>query len=150
MKRTAGITVNAVLSAAAGLLAAWPVLAFLWRGLPAAGDAPVPNLRGLLIAVALFQLGFAAWGLWNAAGLLRMRAWARVSVLCFAAVLVILNAGGLYAALAALRDLPPGASRLEAACLQLAPRAAAALVGIWWLVYFNTSRIKNLFLISRI
>jgi hypothetical protein len=66
------ITASAVLSAVAGLLSAWPVVVFLFQGLPAAGHAPVPNLRGLLIAVALFQLSFAVWGICNAVGLLRL------------------------------------------------------------------------------
>jgi hypothetical protein len=121
---------------------------FLSHGLPEAGDAPVPHLRGLLILVALFQLAFAAWGVCNAVGLLRLRVWARVSVLFFAGVLVLLNGSAFFGGLIALGNLPAGSPGVTAAGAALLPRVLMVLVGIWWLVLFNTRRMKDAFAAS--
>lgn len=114
-----------------------------------ASTTPLPVY--VLMGVALLAL--SAWGIISAIGLLRLRNWARLSFVVFAAMLMAISsfaALGLLVIIPALAltpsvnpDIEPGAT--VAIYLLLLPVLAGLAIGIWWLVYFNRARVRSRF-----
>ena len=122
---------------------------------PGTPPPPPPQVLKLLIAaVGIFELLVAAWGVSTIVGLVRLKSWARYSILVIGGLLTLF--GITSAAFLALlpkimavsspqAELPPHLMQGMLLFLGLFYTGMAA-VGIWWLVYFNLGTIKAFFL----
>ena len=116
-------------------------------------------LRMLLAAVAVVELLVAGWGIFTVVGIIRLRNWARYSILVIGGLLAfagITSAAGL-ALLPSIMDqvnrtqpsqqaaLPPHLMQGMLIGLGLFYTVVAG-IGVWWLVYFNLRTVKSYFL----
>jgi hypothetical protein len=138
------------------------VTVFVMRqGLTPAATVPgamVPSaamMMGFSAVIALVELAAAVWGGATVAGLLKMKPWARVSIMvlggCVAAF-SLLGALGMAAVPAILKAtpnaMPPNANPAQLHVVFMAMTAFCLLVagvGIWWLVYFALRSTGNAF-----
>ncbi|HXN27823.1 MAG TPA: hypothetical protein VN902_11920 [Candidatus Acidoferrales bacterium] len=158
MQRPAGVTISAVVvfigSGLALLSAALMILAF--AVMPA--EATPAFTRGAGLIVSIFMLGFAAWGIATGVNLLHLREWARISMIVFSGLLLVMGVPGLLMMLVMPLPAPPtptlpsGAAMPPMEHLMTAVRvgmaifyALLALLGGWWIYFFNTRPIKERF-----
>ena len=162
MKRPVGVTLASILL---GLFASIALLlaagtAFLAASLAHHGVAPptgpaLPSsfFSWILVLEALVTAAFAGWAIATLIGLLRLRNWARLSILVIGAIIVFLAVCGVlgaafgYVAQAALPPdprLPPHLFAITFAVMA-AINAAIAGLGAWWLIYFTRPRLRELF-----
>lgn len=123
---------------------------------PAANGAPPPPpglLAGTMLFSALFYLTIAAWGGTTLVGLIRMRTWARISMIIIGGGLIIaglLGAAGMSAAqmLSARAPMPPNTD-LRALHVTFVLMTMFSLgiagVGIWWIIYFLLRSTRDAF-----
>lgn len=149
MKRSIGVTLSAILTilgATALLLLAALMLAtlFVQRSQP----APSAFVRWSVLVFSFLLLVFAAWGIATAVGLFRLRAWSRWSILVFSGLLATF--GGLSVLMVAILPMPPPPdtpANIWAVVLIgfVSFYALLALIGGWWLYFFNAARTKAQF-----
>jgi len=147
-RRPASVTAAAVvamLGSLAAFLFAAMILTTAFIELP---PPRPPNYTGLAIGTGVVIGALAILGLATSIALLRMRRWARVSILVFAGALVIVCAMSL--AVVAAMPLPPEAEADPTVDpvirpLMLAIFATPLLVGVWWLVQFNLRSVRDAF-----
>jgi len=127
----------------AALLMAGPYLA------PQPAQPPLPvNLSRVAFTMGLVCVALAALGIATAIGLLRMRAWARVSMLVFA---VIMGVTSLVAGVAtAVMPLPPTPNAPAGVASTIrwviaGVYAVPLLIAVWWLVLFNKPSTRDAF-----
>jgi hypothetical protein len=124
---------------------------------PPASGQPVPAFPLIAITTftVVFYVGFGVWGVVSAIGLLRMRNWARICFAVFGGILCLFSIFGAFGSLMAMqfvpRTLPSGnnvPSELLTGIFVIFGIVAllCAGLGIWWLIYFNRSRVKVQFL----
>ena len=159
MKRPAGVTISAVLvfigSGVALLSAVLMILAF--AVMPAAESTPAFT-RGAGLIMSIFMLGFAAWGIVTGINLLHAREWSRISMIVFSGLLLVMAVPGLLMMLVMPLPTPPvpavpnGEAIPPLEHLMTAVRigmavfyALLALLGGWWIYFFNTRPIKEHF-----
>lgn len=108
---------------------------------------PQPSLEmvaAFVMIFALIEASIAVWGGITVAGLLKLKQWARISILILGGLLV---AGGLLFAFSSammpvMMKATPMPPQVNMAQMKLIFAAFAlvsvgvALVGVWWLVYF--------------
>jgi len=154
-KRSPGVTAAAVVVfAGSGFVASILLLALVSILLahtlrPARPEAATPaNLTAMLATGAAFYGALAAWGITTGVGLLRLRSWARASILIFSGLLAataIFSAPVLFLISRTpqmQRDVPG----FQAAMLGiLVFMGFLALVGIWWLVLFSLKSVRAQF-----
>ena len=158
MQRSAGVTASAVLtfigSAFTLLMAAFAMLgALISSRLPMTRPAPV-NLGAIVAVEALFIFGFGAWGLASGVGLLKLKQWARISVIVFAAILVFCCVpAGLLMAFIPLPNTSapnlPGDIMIIMRVGMVAFYGAFALLGGFWLYFFNRKSVREQFQVQR-
>lgn len=163
MRRPLGVTLSSIvlgLCAAFALLltASTVFLVVYFRRLPVFQGRPGPP-PGVFIDVFLFLgaifLIVAVWAAATLYGLLKLRSWARYSIVVIGGLLTsvggVLIVGCVFLALAPptveapLGTLPRSMMQAIFAIESLFYAAVAAL-GIWWLVYFNLRNTKVFFL----
>ena len=146
MKRSAGVTISAVVTLVGSLLTALCGVAML---VPFAvsqstgpGTPPYARVAGLVMAVLMFVL--AAWGIATAVGLFRLRRWARVCILVFSVFMVLTFGSGAivmaFLPLPSPPNAPPGLMtgiRIGIVCTY----GILALIGGWWLYLFNRASV---------
>jgi|HubBroStandDraft_6_1064221.scaffolds.fasta_scaffold285839_1 hypothetical protein len=154
MKRSSGITVSSIFvfigSGATLLFAAIMVAAGLLAGAEAKQAA---FMKYMMFVIAAIEAGFAAWGVASAVGLLRVREWARISMLVFSALLLLMSVPGFAIILVMPLQMPPSATDPELANhVLLATRVGmcifyAALIAIaaFWLYFFNSRSVRDQF-----
>jgi hypothetical protein len=117
---------------------------------------PAPRVLFAIVALtALLFAGVAVWAVITLVGLLRLRNWARYSILVLGGLLAGLGLISILGILvlptanpAATPGLPlpsPGLMQAMRAVIALF-YAGIAAVGAWWLVYFNLRSVKSFFL----
>lgn len=160
-EKPSGVFVAAIILA---LITAFELLstAFSAVTLFFASHAIAPNIasvRILLAVVHLLMLIFVFWCLWTVVGLFRFRLWARYCIIAIG-ILDFLFFASLSAGLAWLHGNPfvaamdarpnsalpfsPGVLMLGLAVFY----GLLALVGVWWVVYFNLARVRLAFVES--
>jgi hypothetical protein len=159
MKRPAGVTVSAVaVFIGSGLSLLFGVLMiFVFAVMPAAESTPAFTRDAGLIT-SVFMLGFAAWGIATGINLLHLREWARISMIVFSGLLLVMAVPGLLMMLVmplptpAVPAVPSGEAMPSMEHLMTAVRvvmavfyALLALLGGWWLYFFNSRPIREQF-----
>jgi hypothetical protein len=172
IRRPAGVTASAVVLglAAAVLLvfAALMVVAAVAAGhMPIAAtshnNTPPPSpavMTAMMTAFACFYLTLAGWAVTTLVGLLKMKTWARISVMIIGGGLALI---GLFSAvttaampllikskaLPASNTPPPDSAVMTSIFLCMAAAwLAAAGVGIWWLIYFLLRSTREAFTLA--
>jgi len=163
MKRSGGVTASAVIAIIGSvftiLLGGFAILgALLMRtmpNLPTTPAQPVPPVAFLLAESILF-LGFGIWGIASAVGLLRLKNWARVSLLVFAGLLcffsvccvlvfLLLLVAPLSLPMPPQQNVPPGFMAGFFGTMIVFALLLVAL-SVWWLFYFNRRDVKGQFM----
>jgi hypothetical protein len=89
--------------------------------------------------------GAAAWGIATSIGLFRLRNWARLSILVFSVLLVLMSAPSGLMALLMPFPAPRGADPSFTTVMRVGMGAfwlGLLAIGIWWLVFFNRAKVK--------
>lgn len=154
MARSAGITASAVAVFAGSALTILGGAAAI-LGMLLVSSRPMPNvpehfMSFVIIAEAVFAFGFGGWGIASGVGLIQTREWARISMVVFAALLVLFT---LPAALMmAFVPFPlPKDSNLPANFATMMRVGMVlfygffTLLGGFWLYYFNARSVKAQF-----
>ncbi|MEN6534668.1 MAG: hypothetical protein ABFD89_13450 [Bryobacteraceae bacterium] len=95
--------------------------------------------RFVTSAIEIGLVAFAAWGIWNAIGLLRGRVWARRSVLVFATALLVLETLGGAGTFQGIRNNPMPYIFARA----MLPHFLMGAFGVCWLVWLNTRQMRT-------
>ena len=171
MKRTFGIIFSGVLLLLGALFQL--LLAFLMAftgvflhkqiasgRLPnAPASPPMPGWMPIFIyAICAVFIALAVWGILTAIGLFRVRRWARYSVLVIGGILALFSLVSLLLTLAMLLAPLPVAAGMNASQVHSAQavtrvvfgviaflHAICCAIGVFWLVYFNKSRVREIF-----
>jgi len=165
MKRSGGVTASAVIAIIGSVLTVlfggFAILsALVMRTMPNLSTPPgQPALpippAAILFGESLLFVGFGAWGIASAVGLLKLKNWARICFLVFAGLLCAFSAIGALSLFAVLlifpriappqANMPPGMMTAVFGTMIVFALLLVAL-GIWWLIYFNRLEIKAQFM----
>jgi len=156
MRRSLGVTVCAVVAligAALTLLLGIIMLAVMIF-VPTPTSAQMPQspvvIKGIFLMGSLAYLLPAIWGISTGVGLLRLRNWARISMLVFSVLLVLMSVFSGLIALVLPLSAPPNSGldpsvatyiRIVMACFWLSLLG----IGLWWLIYFSRKQVKMQF-----
>lgn len=158
MKRPAGITLSAVVVfIGSGLTLLSGVLMILaFAVMPSDSTPAFTRSAGLIMSV--FMLGLAAWGIATGVNLLHLREWARISMIVFSGLLLVMAVPGLLMMLVMPlptlpvpavpngEAIPPLGHFMTAVRIGLAVfYALLALLGGWWVYFFNSRAIREQF-----
>lgn len=160
MKRSIGVTVIVVLSLLGsvftlllGFLMAW----VLFRA-PEASQSQFPGspafFKLMMSMVVLMYVAPAIWGIWTSVGLFRLKNWARLSIIAFAVLLILMSVSGLLMSLVVPIPSPPTGApdkSIETGVRLVIGGFASVLVslGVWWVVFFNRRKVREQFVSPR-
>jgi len=157
MKRSAGVTVIAILSLLGSLFTL--VMGALMAVIPFVASRAQPNespftprtFKVLMIGVSAFYVLPAIWGILTSIGLFRLKDWARISIIVFSVLLILMS--GFAILMVVVMPIPPAPNQAVDPAIAAGVRAfmaafAAGLIaiGTWWLVYFTRVRVKQQFM----
>jgi hypothetical protein len=158
MKRSLGLILSAIVLSLAALFLLLTTALMVFVGIFAGKQASVPAaphfVTYFMVACSVFYAVLAVWAILTVIGILRLRSWARYSILIIGsglAALGILSALGTLmgrSMLPTLQTQQPAADPHIMAVVFLFMTAVdllIAAVGIWWLVYFNLRSVRELF-----
>lgn len=170
MKRPAGVVVSAIVLILGSLfdllIAALMVFAATLAhrqttsgAVAASAYGPMaPWMPTFFYGIAAFMVLLTVWGILTAVGVLRLRRWARYSILIIGGGLAFfgfLSAASMLLLVFLPFPMPPSADPSQAHSLQFVMRAtlagtaffylAMAAIGVWWLVYFNRKTTRDVF-----
>lgn len=145
MSRPVGVTASAVVAILGSIFAL--LLAGIMVATPyiAPPQAQPPNGAQFIIAAAGMFAVLAGIGIWTAVGLFRLRSWARISILVFAGFLTAVSIFSLLITMV----VPIG--EYSAGTVHTFYRTIVVMfgiplvVGVWWLIQFNTQSTKAAF-----
>jgi len=156
MQRSTGVTVIAILSLIGSTLTfgIGIVLALVMtRGpLPRSNDFPGSPVffKIVLVGVVLMYLLPSGWGIASGIGLLRLKNWARVSMIVFSVLLIVMGVFSVLPSLfpiSSISNKPADASAMAAVRVFMGVFSLAlAGIGIWWLVFFTRPKVREQFL----
>ncbi len=156
MKRSAGVTVIVILSMFGSLLTftmgIFMLVVMIVAPVPSSNQIP----SSLIFIKVIFLLGSlmyllpAVWGIVTSIGLWRLKNWARISIIVFSVLLILM--GGFSGLMTLVVPMPPTPNgtvdpsvmtgiRISMGAFML----ALAGIGVWWLVFFNRSKVKEQF-----
>ena len=158
MNRSIGITVIAVLAMLGSLLTLLMgilvAISMALAPLPMSESGSYPGspaaLKAILLLSSLMYVGPAIWGIFTSIGLFRLRNWARISMIVFSVLLLLVSLfGGLGAFMVSTFTPPPAA--MDPAVM-MAVRVVFGIIwavllsiGTWWLIFFNRAKVKQQF-----
>jgi hypothetical protein len=125
----------------------------------ATAAAPMPDWMPVFIyAICVFIVVLAAWGISTAVGLIRMRRWARYSILIIGGLLAVFSFIQLLVTLLMMFVPLPAPPNVDASQAQTALaitrimfgviailHAIVCAVGVSWLIYFNREKVRDAF-----
>jgi hypothetical protein len=156
MKRSTGVTVIVILSLIGSVFTFGMGILMLVVMIvaPAPRSGPFPGspivFKSMLLLASLVYLLPAGWGIVTGIGLWRLKNWARISIIVFSVLLILM---GVFSGLMMLVVPIPSTSnnavdpsimtgiRISMGAFML----SLAGIGIWWLVFFNRSKVKEQF-----
>jgi len=123
------------------------------------GAPPTPAwFPWMACAFGVLLTGFAAWGIATAIGLFLVKRWARISILiiggltaAFALVSIVSMLAGMALAIVAPSSTAPSQTEHLQSTMPIVFGVLAIVytiplaLGIWWLVYFNLRRVREVF-----
>jgi hypothetical protein len=145
MARPVGVTASAIVAILGSIFALlFALLAVASLFVETAQPQP-PNKPQMVIVGALLFAAFAGIGIWTSFGLLRLRSWARTSILIFAGFMVAMCIFSLVVTMAL--PIPPEMARGEQTFRGTMAVAFGIplVIGIWWLFQFNRQSTKAAF-----
>jgi hypothetical protein len=154
MKRSTGVTVSSIFVFIGSGAMLFFAAIMLGAGFVVGAQAQQPAfMKSVMFAVAAFEAALAAWGVASGIGLLRLREWARISMIVFSALLVLMSLPGLLMMLAMPFPIPPNASDAELARhVMLGTRIIMSIfyallisTAAFWLYFFNTRFVRDQF-----
>jgi len=153
MKRSAGIVVTAVIVLAGSgftlLCGAMMVLVF-WIAPPPAQEMPVHFMKYFMLLISAIMFGMGSWGIATGVGLIKLREWARISLLVFSGLLLVFSLPSMLTFSFIPMQPVPNANVPEnfytvfRAGMVVFYGLQAALGG-WWLYYFTRRAVKAQF-----
>jgi hypothetical protein len=156
MKRSVGVTVIVILSLLGSVFTfAMGILMLVVMTL-----APVPRsdqfpsspifFKVMLLLASLMYLLPAVWGIVTGIGLWRLKNWARISIIVFSVLLILM--GGFSGLITLAVPFPSTSNNAVDPAVMTGIRIsmgafmlALAGIGVWWLVFFNRSKVKEQF-----
>lgn len=156
MKRSIGVTVIAVLAllgSVCTLLVGFVMAAVMWR-VPETSQNQFPGspafFKLMMFMVVLMYVLPAIWGILTSIGLFRLKNWARLSIIVFAVLLILMSAFGMMMLLVVPFPAQPNGpvdKSVETGVKVVMAVISAALVGIgvWWVVFFNRRKVREQF-----
>ena len=141
--RPAGVTASAVVAvigSALTLLAAGLMLIATLQT-PPASEVPRAFVFGVIAGLA----ALGALGITTGVGVLRLRRWARVSMLVFAGITAVFSLISILVMLVVPLPSQPGVSPLTIRGVVIAFYTLPVVIGVWWLVQFNRPSAKAAF-----
>jgi hypothetical protein len=154
MKRPVGVTISAVI-VLVGCGVTFVSCAFMALGLAemASRGARPQFSKAAGVFLVLFMLALAIWGIATGIHLLHLREWARISVLVFSGLLLVISLPGIVMMLLVPFPTPPGVAdpvlmqRVMAATRvgMIVVYGLLAALGGWWLYFFNSRAVKDQF-----
>lgn len=150
MARTTGVIFSAVMIFAAGLITFLFGALTMWMGIAYATrtDSRPGYFGPFAIPAAVVLIGLGGWGVSSGVGIVRMREWARISMLAFGAIFVVIAAfGALEMALdprlgvTYMEGIYVGSARPE----MMAFYGVIAALGVFWLGFLSRKRVKAQF-----
>ena len=118
--------------------------------LPQSGAAALPpSATGILAPILAFSAGLAIFGLFTSLGVLRLKKWARISMLIWGGVTAFICGMMLiFTALVPLPEMPAdsAANMPYMRILMIVMYGIQFLIGVWWLLLFNQKAVKEQFL----
>jgi len=156
MRRSIGVTVIAVLSLLGSLFAL--LMGAFVAALPffsskfGSKDSPFSPgfFKLMMLLAALMYLLPAIWGIATSVGLFRLKEWARISIIVFSVLLILMS--GFSALMFLVVPFPPPQNQAVDANVASGVRifmtsfaAGMAGIGIWWLVFFTRAKVKQQF-----
>jgi hypothetical protein len=157
MKRSVGVTVIAILSLVGSLftllmgllVATVPIFASKFGNRESPFDQRFSVV--LMLLVSLTEVIPAVWGIATSIGLFRLKNWARISILVFSVLLILMSGFGVLTSLLFAFYPPPANQAIDPsifAGIRIVLTvfwSALLVVGIWWLVFFNRAKVKQQF-----
>jgi hypothetical protein len=145
MAHTVGVIFSAVMVFTAGLVTLFfGAMTMSLAVLNERGTASAPG-GSFAIPLAIVLIGLGGWGIATGVAIVKMKAWARVSMLAFGALLFAIAACG---ALEMVRNPYVGVSYIEGAYMgSIRPEMMAfygvlAALGAFWLYFFSRNIVK--------
>ncbi|HKM67669.1 MAG TPA: hypothetical protein VJX70_10925 [Candidatus Acidoferrum sp.] len=155
--RTSGPSSSVIAAAVVGILlalfgilsAVTAVVGVTLLPQPANSAAIPPFAKSMVIAMMVFFAGLATFGIFTSVSVLRLKNWARISMLVWGGIMTVFS--GLALIFMAFMPLPEpsGDSPLPFQFIRIAVSLVygiPVLIGIWWLILFNQQAIKKQFL----
>ena len=151
MKRSGGVTAAAVvLIVGSSLLVLMAGMVGLLPLLPQPANEQNPFGVGFFYFEAVFILAIAGWGIATAVGILRLRNWARISILVISGIAVAML---LFSGLSMLLIVPmlrrepgmPAGAIAVFAAIELIFLCVPLGIAIWWLVLFSLHSVRAQF-----
>jgi hypothetical protein len=159
MKRPLGIVLSAIVLSLAALFlllmaAVLVAVTFFANHQPSPALALPHSAIYLFLAVSIVYTGLAVWAILTIIGIVRLRSWARYSILIIGGGLAAIGASCVFGTILGrvLHIFPtqqPGVDpRLMTITLVVMTTlyALVAGIGVWWLIYFNLRTTRELFL----
>lgn len=146
-RRSAVVTASGaivIVGSAANILLALSFIHFSSAHLPAIqSDVLQPStFTHLMYAMGIANLGFSAWGIVTGIGLLRLREWARISMIVLSAILLVMFVRTfLFMVLTPDVFRRSGSARTEAEVFEVVVIVLAA----FWLWFLNMRTIRSQF-----
>jgi hypothetical protein len=156
MKRSVGVTVIAslallgsVLTFAIGILM---LVAMVLAPVPRSNPFPGSPIffRAFFVALSLVYLLPAVLGICTGVGLWRLKNWARISMIVFSVLLVLM--GGFGGLVSLVMPIPATPNSPVDPSVMVSIRIAMGIfwlsllgIGVWWLVFFNRLKVKEQF-----
>jgi hypothetical protein len=151
MPKWFAVRVSAVLAILGSLLTLLMAFTMVWTGIRSA-QLPPPDstfpIKPVMFVMSACFAAFSCWGFATALAIFRRRAWARLSMIIFAVLLVGMG-GSALVGIAFIRmpetpNVAPGALQYARIAIALF-YAALTVIGAWWLLLFNSSSTKQYF-----
>jgi len=157
MTRSIGVTVIAVLSLVGSLVAVLMGLLVILVTILRPHNADLPTgmpstfMTALLVLASLTYVLPAIWGIFTSIGLFRLKSWARLSIIAFSVLLIFMS--GFAALISLIVPFPSAPNNPIDTSVARDVRIVMGLfwtslagIGIWWLVFFTRTAVKQQFL----
>lgn len=160
MTRSAGgVTASAIIALLGSvLLLAATALTLLSLAIAGGTGTTAMPVKFLMIPIAIIEGGFACWGIACGVGLLRYREWARISMLVFSGLLLLMSIPGLafvwmMSGMMAFQPPPANINDPESyhrivTIMRVGMGSFYGVLialGICWLIYFTRPKVRELF-----